>query len=96
MILKNLSIKPQSLPFGVVQSYAYVLKIRGSVKKLGFPSAARVRLFEKLSGKLVAETLTDSQGNYSFENLAQTAFFVIAHDPASQYNAIIQDMVVPK
>ncbi|MCK4100807.1 hypothetical protein [Acinetobacter radioresistens] len=57
---------------------------------------ARVRLFEKLSGKLVVETLTDSLGNYSFKNLSKTSFFLVTHDPASQFNAVIQDNVVPK
>lgn len=70
--------------------------IKGVVKKQGISIPCRVRLFEKLSGKFVGEVLTDTLGNYKFDHLAKVAFLTIAHDPASQFNAVIQDMVVPK
>lgn len=70
--------------------------IKGSVKQQSLPLPCRVRLFEKLSGSMIADIATDKNGNYEFKNLAQVPFFIIAHHPASQFNAVIQDNVVPK
>ena len=70
--------------------------IMGQVKELGNNIPCRVRLFEKTSGRLIADVATDEIGNYAFPNLIKTRFFVVAHHPASQFNAVIQDNVVPK
>ena len=73
-----------------------VYSIKGQVKELGNNIPCRVRLFEKLSGRLIADKLTDIYGNYEFDHLTKTKFFIVAHHPASQFNAVIQDNVVPK
>lgn len=70
--------------------------IKGQVKELGNNIPCRVRLFEKSTGRLIADVATDEAGNYKFLNLIKTKFFVVAHHPASQFNAVIQDNVVPK
>ena len=70
--------------------------IKGCVREIGIPFPCRVRLFEKLSGLLVSDVLTNENGFYEFNNLAKTKFFLVAHHPASIYNAVIQDNVVPK
>ena len=72
------------------------LSIKGVVTEKKVPIPCRVRLFEKLSGRLIAETATDAQGNYEFDHLTAVKFFLVAHHPASLYNAVIQDNVVPK
>ena len=72
------------------------LSIKGQVRETGIPMPCRVRIFEKLSGRLVADILTDSNGFYEFDHLTKTKFFIVAHHPASQFNAVIQDNVVPK
>lgn len=72
------------------------LRIKGSVSELNIPIPCRVRLFEKLSGRLIADKLTDENGFYEFDHLTKTKFFIVAHHPASQFNAVIQDNVVPK
>lgn len=72
------------------------LSVIGTVTEKKVPIPCRVRLFEKLSGRLIAETLTDEQGNYEFDHLTATKFFLVAHHPASTFNAVIQDNVVPK
>ncbi|WP_151706662.1 carboxypeptidase regulatory-like domain-containing protein [Acinetobacter sp. TUM15064] len=72
------------------------LKIIGSVSQKNTPIPCRVRLFEKLSGRLIADAQTDSGGNYEFNHLSETKFFIVAHHPQNQYNAVIQDNVVPK
>ncbi len=71
--------------------------IKGQVQEKKVPLPCRVRLFERKSGQLMAEVATDSQGYYAFYNLNdEERFFVVAHHPASQFNAVIQDNVVPK
>ena len=72
------------------------LSIKGRVSEKNTPIPCRVRLFEKLSGRLVAESQTDHSGNYEFDHLTETKFFIVAHHPQNQYNAVIQDNVVPK
>ncbi|MDH0033108.1 MULTISPECIES: carboxypeptidase regulatory-like domain-containing protein [unclassified Acinetobacter] len=72
------------------------LAIKGQVKQTNIPIPCRVRLFERLTGRLINEVLTDSSGNYEFDHLAMGTFFIIAHHPLNQYNAVIADLVVPK
>lgn len=64
--------------------------------ELGDNIPCRVRLFEKSTGRLIEDVATDNSGHYEFDHLAKTRFFIVAHHPASQYNAVIQDNVVPK
>ena len=80
----------------VVQTSARGLSIKGQVKEVGAPIPCRLRLFEKISGRLIADKLTDKNGFYEFDHLTKTKFFIVAHHPASQFNAVIQDNVVPK
>ena len=71
--------------------------IKGQVREENTPIPCRVRLFERKSGQLMAEVATDSQGYYAFYNLNdEERFFVVAHHPRLQFNAVIQDNVVPK
>lgn len=72
------------------------LAIKGQVKQLNVHLPCRVRLFERMTGRLINEVLTDSLGNYEFDHLTQAKFFLVAHHPQNQFNAVIQDNVVPK
>lgn len=72
------------------------LSIKGTVKQKNIHIPCRVRLFEKLSGRMIADVLTDNAGNYVFNHLTQAKFFLVAHHPQNQFNAVIQDNVVPK
>ncbi len=72
------------------------LSITGTVKQKNIPIPCRVRLFEKLSGRMIADVMTDNAGNYVFNHLTQAKFFLVAHHPQNQFNAVIQDNVVPK
>ena len=72
------------------------MSIQGSVKELNIHFPCRVRLFERLSGRLINEVLTDNSGNYEFNHLTANKFFIVAHHPLNQYNAVIADLVVPK
>ena len=86
----NLFVSNQS------KTYINPLSIKGQIKKIGVAFPCWVRLFEKQSGRLVDQRLTDKFGHFQFDSLSQLAFFIVAHDPASQFNAVIQDNVVPK
>ena len=72
------------------------LTINGQVKELGNNIPCRVRLHEKLTGRILFDKETDQYGNYEFNHLSLSKYFIIAHHPASQFNAVIQDNVVPK
>jgi hypothetical protein len=72
------------------------LKIAGRVTLQGQNKQARVRLYEKLTGKLISEVATDREGEYEFLDLSLNTFMVISVDLKSLFNAVIQDNVVPK
>ena len=80
----------------VVQTSAKGLSIKGQITEKDAPIPCRVRLYEKLSGRLLMEKVTDDLGNYEFDHLTNTRYFLIAHHPELKYNAVIQDNVVPK
>lgn len=72
------------------------LSIKGQIKQKDIPYVCRVRLYEKNSGRLALETLTDNEGFYEFNYLSNNTYYIIAQDPERKYNAIIQDNVIPK
>lgn len=72
------------------------LSIKGRIKETGKSIPCRVRLFEKLSGSLIGDISTDENGFYEFNHLTKTKFFIVIHHPQNQFNAVIQDNVVPK
>ena len=72
------------------------LAIKGQVKELNIPFPCRLRLFERMSGRLISEVMTDQSGNYVFNHLNANKFFIVAHHPSNTYNAVIADLVVPK
>ena len=75
-----------------------VASIKGSVKKLGTKySQALVVLYNKANLLPIAIRKPDANGNYQFLGLnADLKTFIVAFDKKQQYNAVIQDMVVPK
>jgi len=96
-VLLNFKVIPAITPvLDAVLTSDKGLSIKGQVKEVGAPIPCRLRLFEKISGRLIADKLTDKNGFYEFDHLTKTKFFIVAHHPASQFNAVIQDNVVPK
>jgi hypothetical protein len=71
--------------------------IKGTVKVITTPAPSRkVRLYDKVSGKLARETISDGSGLYGFTNLDKTrTYYVTAFDNAGGYNATIEDSVTP-
>lgn len=75
-----------------------VASIKGSVKKLGSQyKDAIVALFNKRNLDPISATKPSETGDYHFSGLNNSLVtFVIAFDNNKQYNAVIQDNVVPK
>ncbi|MGE8682986.1 MAG: hypothetical protein ACN6OV_00575 [Acinetobacter sp.] len=75
-----------------------IAKIQGEVKKLKFKYAdALIVLYSKESLNPLAVRKPDAYGRYQFTGLnANLKTFVVAFDSSHQFNAVIQDNVVPK
>lgn len=97
MMLLNLKVKAAiTAGADLILTSDVNLSIKGQVKEKNIPIPCRVRLFERISGRLVFDTVSDGVGNYSFDHLTANKFFIVAHHPLNQYNAVIADLVVPK
>ncbi|WP_180011216.1 hypothetical protein [Acinetobacter sp. YH12235] len=83
----------QSIPVGPI-----VAKIQGSTKKLGQQYRdATVVLYSKANLLPIAVRKPDQNGNYRFLGLnTDLNTFIVAFDKKQQFNAVIQDNVVPK
>ena len=75
-----------------------IASIKGSVKKLGSKySQASVVLYNKADLLPIAIRKPDQNGNYQFLGLnTDLKTFIVALDQNQQFNAVIQDNVVPK
>ena len=73
-------------------------QIKGTTKKVGANySPVPVCVFKRSNRQLLWETTSKADGSYAFRNIAVgLECFVVAFDPNQQYNAVIQDNVVPK
>lgn len=75
-----------------------VAKIQGSIKKLGqdYQNALLI-LYNKESFQPIALYRPDENGAYHFFGLnTDVKTFIVAFDQKQQFNAVIQDNVVPK
>lgn len=75
-----------------------VAKAQGSVKKLGQQyQDATIVLYNKANLLPIAIRKPDKNGNYQFLGLnTDLKTFIVAFDKKQQFNAVIQDNVVPK
>ena len=71
--------------------------INGVIKKLGVVQAnSMVALYLKRDLSPVDVALSNSSGEYDFKGLPKNeVFFIVGFDQSKQYNAVIQDSVVP-
>ena len=95
-MLLDLQVKKAICPSDLILTSDIGLAIKGQVKELNIPFPCRLRLFERASGRLISEVMTDQSGNYVFNHLTTNKFFIVAHHPSNTYNAVIADLVVPK
>ena len=75
-----------------------IASIKGSIKKLGekYQDATLV-LYNKANLQPIAVRRPDQNGNYQFLGLnTDLKTFIVAFDKKQQFNAVIQDNVVPK
>lgn len=89
----NTSLLLQSVNTGPI-----VAKILGTTKKLGGKyENATVVLYNKSNLQPIAIQKPDINGQYKFVGLnTDLTTFIVAFDQNQQYNAVIQDNVVPK
>lgn len=75
-----------------------IAKIQGSVKKIGDKyKEATIALYNKANLQPIAVRKPDQNGNYQFLGLnTDLKTFIVAFDQKQQFNAVIQDNVVPK
>lgn len=75
-----------------------VAKIKGSVKKLGNAyQISKIVLYNKANLQPIATRKPDKNGNYRFSGLnTDLRTFIVAFDQKQEFNAVIQDNVVPK
>ena len=85
----------QNIGFG---SKNTVASIRGSIKKLGSKyQNATIFLYNKANYQPFAVCKPDINGDYQFLGLnTDLKIFIVAFDQKQQFNAVIQDNVVPK
>lgn len=85
----------QLVDFGVSNTIA---SIKGSINKLGQKyQDATVALYSKANLQPIAVRKPDQNGNYQFLGLnTDLKTFIVAFDQKQQFNAVIQDNVVPK
>lgn len=82
----------------VLNTGPVVAKIKGSVRKLGSAyQDATIILYNKANLQPIAVQKPDINGQYQFLGLnTNLKTFIVAFDKKQQYNAVIQDNVVPK
>jgi hypothetical protein len=87
------SVLMQSIAVGPI-----IAEIHGSVKKLGMQyQDATVVLYNKANLRPIAVRQPDQNGDYQFLGLnTDLKTYIVAFDRRQQYNAVIQDNVVPK
>ena len=78
------------------QSGRPIRSIRGVVTALSKGLSCKVSLHDRKTRNAVRETISDSMGNYSFMGLPYGSYFVMVLHPVPNYNAVIQDNLVPK
>ena len=91
-------VMPSSALLQDVLTGPIAAKVKGSVKKLGqqYKDATLV-LYNKVNLQPIAVKKPDENGDYQFLGLnTNLKTFIVALDQNQQYNAVIQDNVVPK
>lgn len=91
-------ILPSANLLQIITTGPVIAKVTGSVKKLGqqYKDATLV-LYNKANLQPIAVKKPDENGNYQFLGLnTNLKTFIVAFDQKQQFNAVIQDNVVPK
>lgn len=91
-------VMPSSVFLQGILTGPIVAKILGSTKKLGQQyQDATIVLYNKANLQPIAVRKPNQNGNYQFLGLnTDLKTFIVAFDKNQQFNAVIQDNVVPK
>lgn len=89
---------PSSIFLQSIGTGSVVAKIQGSVKKQSQQyNNATLVLYNKANLQPIAVRKPDQNGNYQFLGLnTDLKTFIVAFDQNQEFNAVIQDNVVPK
>jgi hypothetical protein len=76
------------------KEYLGRFRVRGTVAVKGTARRCRVRLFDRLHAKCLAETWSALDGSYGFDDLAERSYFALAFDSGTRpINASIADFL---
>lgn len=91
-------VLPSSITLQTIKTGLVITKIQGSVKEFGQQyKDATVVLYNKANLQPIAVRKPDQNGDYKFLGLyTDLKTYIVAFDKKQQYNAVIQDNVVPK
>ena len=70
--------------------------IAGTTFELGQPVSRPVRIYSRVNGALVASTQSNEFGEYKAYLPLDTAYTIVSIDSNKNFNAVIQDNVIPK
>lgn len=89
--------KRGTAPQALVAGHRGAGYVAGTVTVSGAVASRLVRLYDRATGQLVAETTSAADGTYRFDDVApELACFVLAFDdPAHTYNAAVADLITP-
>ena len=73
-----------------------VFKIKGLLQKQGVPVIGIVQLLSATSGRVIRVSRSKPDGFYEFKGLPKRKYIIFSRDDHKQFNAVIQDNVVPK
>ena len=83
-------------PLGTARVYRGTGYIDGVVTVDGQPASRPVRVYDRETGVLVAETTSAADGTYQVDGLAgDREYIVVAIDTARVHNAVVQDRITP-
>lgn len=67
--------------------------IKGITTKLNVPIACPVRAYNRITGELLSRAHSKSDGTYLLFGQSDSKSYVLAVDPAGEYNIAVQDKV---
>ena len=70
--------------------------VAGRIMQLGIPVRKTVKIIPTQSGRVIKTVTTDDQGHYKVYLPLDNSYLIYAQDENKQFNAVIQDNVVPK
>ncbi|MCU4521931.1 hypothetical protein [Acinetobacter ursingii] len=70
--------------------------VAGRTSELGRHVSRPIRIYSRLNGALLKTSHSNENGEYKIYLPLDIAYTIVSIDPKKQYNAVIQDNVVPK